>query len=351
MTDYLVVGSGLAGIAFCRILQKNRKSFFLYDDGVQRSSAVAAGVYNPVVLKRLTAVWKAKEQLDIALPFYEALEKELGVTFHYKLPVYRKFASVEEQNRWFEAADKSTLQPFLSPVLIRNDNPYLHAPLGFGEVWHTGRIDVTALQNGFRKQLRQKKSLIEEHFNYEALNISPETVTYKDRKAKHIVFCEGSGMCHNPFFNYLPLRGTKGELLTVKAPQLKLKAIVKSTVFIIPVGNNTYKVGATYHWKDKTPGITPEARAELITKLKTLLPCSFEVIHQEAGIRPTVIDRRPLAGTHPVFRNLHVLNGLGSRGVMAAPFAALQLYHHIENYAPLYKEMDIKRFEKKYFSP
>jgi len=80
--------------------------------------------------------------------------------------------------------------------------------------------------------------------------------------------------------------------------------------------------------------------------LKALVHCDFEVIDHLAGVRPTVKDRRPMVGTHPKFANLHVLNGLGTRGVMLAPAMAKSLFENIENQIPLEKEIDIKRFKK-----
>ncbi|MCB0443819.1 MAG: FAD-dependent oxidoreductase, partial [Flavobacterium sp.] len=55
---------------------------------------------------------------------------------------------------------------------------------------------------------------------------------------------------------------------------------------------------------------------------------------------------RPMLGTHPNYPNLHVLNGLGTRGVMLAPDMAKMLFEHIEFQQPLEKEIDIKRFKK-----
>ena len=112
--DYIIVGCGLAGIAFSEVLKSNSKSFIVYDDASQQSSMVAAGLYNPVILKRFTEVWKAKIQLDIALPSYAKIEKELGVELDYQHPIYRRFCSIEEQNLWFSASDKPSLEPFLS---------------------------------------------------------------------------------------------------------------------------------------------------------------------------------------------------------------------------------------------
>ena len=50
--DYIVVGLGLAGLAFIEELIEANKSFLVFEDNSQTSSLVAGGVYNPVILKR-----------------------------------------------------------------------------------------------------------------------------------------------------------------------------------------------------------------------------------------------------------------------------------------------------------
>ena len=109
--EYIIVGCGLASIAFCEKLREHNQSFMVFDDGSQQSSRVAAGLYNPVILKRFTEVWKAKEQLEIALPVYKKIEEELNIIIDYKLRILRRFASIEEQNKWFTASDKPSLEP------------------------------------------------------------------------------------------------------------------------------------------------------------------------------------------------------------------------------------------------
>ena len=61
--DYIIVGLGLAGLAFVEELITANKSFIVFEDTSQTSSLVAGGVYNPVILKRFSPVWNAKEQL------------------------------------------------------------------------------------------------------------------------------------------------------------------------------------------------------------------------------------------------------------------------------------------------
>ena len=340
--DYIIVGSGLAGILYCEVLKQHGKSFVVIDDNSQQSSTVAGGLYNPVILKRFTEVWKAKEQLDLALPMYKKLEQNLGVKLDYKLPIYRLFASVEEQNNWFAACDKPNLTEFLSTKIVPNVNPAIKGELGFGKVLQTGRIHATALVTKYKAQLSENGFLLKDTFNYDAIEIT-DKISYNDYEAKHIVFAEGFGITLNPIFKYLPLNPVKGELLTIHAPDLKIDYVLKSSVFLIPQGDHLYTVGATYDWKDKTNTTTEEAKEELLVKLKAFLKCDFTVVKQVAGIRPTVLDRRPLVGRHPEHQNVYVLNGLGTRGVMIAPYVSHQLYNFIENNQPLDQEINISR--------
>ncbi len=342
--DYIIVGCGLAGIAFCEQLRQNNKSFVVFDNSSQHSSTVAAGLYNPVILKRFTEVWRAQEQLDIALPYYKSLESLLSKKLDYKSSIYRRFSSIEEQNEWFSAADKPALEPYLSTKIVKNTNVSIDAPFGFGEVLHTGRIDTNVLIDSYRLFLEDNNRLYKELFKYEDLIIDRQEIKYNTISASHIVFSEGFGILKNPYFKNLPLSGTKGEILTIKAPDLKLDYILKSSAFLVPLGDDLYSVGATYNWDDKTNSTTIEAKEELVNKLKKFMTCSFEVVNQVAGIRPTVKDRRPLVGSHNNYNNVFVLNGLGTRGVMIAPYVAQQLFNHIEKDEPLELEINISRF-------
>ena len=344
--DYIVVGCGLAGVSFCEQLRTHEKSFVVFDNASQKSSTVAGGLYNPVVLKRFTPVWKTDEQLPLSLTMYQKLEKDLGVKLDYKLPVYRKFASLEEQNDWFMASDKPLLSEYLSPKIIKNNNSYIDAPFGFGEVLHTGKIDVKIMMDTYKLFLLERNQFFEEGFEYDVLQVSNKSICYKNIIAKHIIFAEGFGVKKNPFFNELPLVPAKGELLVIKAPELKIHYVLKGNVFLIPLENDLYTVGATYNWSDTTHKITAKAKDELLGKLRGIISCPFEVIGQVAGIRPTVKDRRPLVGSHEAYKNMFVLNGLGTRGVMIGPYVAKQLYDFIELNKPLDEEIDIQRFVK-----
>ena len=342
--DFIIVGCGLAGISFCEQLRAHNKSFVVFDNKSQQSSTVAGGLYNPVVLKRFTPVWNSGQQLQMALQLYHHLETEFNVRLDYKIPVYRKFASLEEQNDWFGASDKPLLSKLLSTNLVKNTNACINAPFGFGEVLQTGRVDVKHLIKTYKAYLLKNHLLYEDEFNYAKLKVNPNTIGYKDINANYIVFAEGFGVHKNPYFKHLPLVPTKGELITIHAPDLKIDFVLKGPVFLIPLGDDLYTVGATYNWDDTSNAVTEKGKEELLAKLKTLVLCSFKVVDQVAGIRPTVKDRRPLVGQHDQYKHMFVLNGLGTRGVMIGPYVADRLFKLIANATPLEKEIDIARF-------
>ncbi|MCM4156274.1 FAD-binding oxidoreductase [Gramella sp. AN32] len=349
MVDYIIVGLGLSGIAIAEELEVRGKSFLVFDNASQSSSTVAGGIFNPVILKRFTLAWKAGEQMEYALPFYEKLEQKLGRELIQKRNIYRKFHSAEEQNDWSVATDKPGLKQFLNPKIIFYKNENIKAEYGYGEVIDTGKIDTKLLLKAYSDYLKVSEKLKTEKFQYSEIEFQEGSFQYKNIKAKSIIFCEGFGMKKNPFFKYLPLQGNKGEYLLVRCPELKLDRIVKSSVFIMPEGNDIYKIGATYDNYDQSKGPTESAQVKLISEFKKFTECDFEVIGQVAGIRPTVPDRKPMIGSHPEYRNLYCCNGFGSRGVIIAPNMARELVRHIEEGKGLDAEIDLKRFAEKYY--
>lgn len=345
--DYLIIGSGLAGISLAQTCLQNQKKILVLNDNSQNSTTIAGGLYNPVVLKRFTKIWEAEAQLEISIPFYKKLETLLQEEFLYEIPLLRKLNSIEEQNNWFTASDKPTLSTYLNPNLETLQNEYVSNNYKFGKVNQTGFLDTKKLKESYTKYLISKNSYLEETFDYSKLVIKENHIEYNTIKAKQIVFAEGFGIQNNPYFNNLPLDGTKGELFIIKAENLNLKEIINSSIWILPIGNDLYKVGATYNWADKTTNQTEEGKNELLTNLKNLISCEFEIIEHLAGIRPTVKDRRPLLGRHQEHKNLYILNGMGTRGVLFAPYLSDKLFQFIENNVELDNEISINRIYKK----
>lgn len=344
--DYLIVGQGLSGSILAFELLTKGKSVVVVDEGLSSSaSKVAAGLYNPIVFKRLTKSWMVDELLEAALKFYTKLEEKLEIKVHHQRQIVKLFASDEEKNFWFKKAATIELQNYLesSPA---TDIPetIIHAKFGAATVKQAGNILPQLLIAEIRQFLVKNDSFIESKFDFESIHFNSETVRWKEVVAKKIIFCEGYSAIHNPYFNWLPFVLTKGETLTIRIDNFPLSKVVNKGVFILPLGNNIYKVGATYDWNDLSEAPTERGKQEILEKLNQVLRIPFEILDHQAGIRPTVKDRRPILGIHPQHPQLAIFNGMGTKAALIAPYFANQMLNFLEGKCELNEEVTIARY-------
>jgi glycine/D-amino acid oxidase-like deaminating enzyme len=172
---------------------------------------------------------------------------------------------------------------------------------------------------------------------------------YDGMQASRIIFCEGPWLSRNHYFNWLPMRPVKGELIEIELQQ-SLDFIVNRGVFVLPVGGRTCKVGATFDNYNLDWSVTEEAKEKLLTRVKNLLKIPFKVTGQTAGIRPASEDRRPFIGIHPEFEPLAIFNGLGTKGVSLAPYLIHRFFEYLEKGEPLVPEVSISRYFSLYYS-
>ena len=349
MLDTIIVGFGIAGLNYADQLRKQNKDFCVIAPEDKSASHVAAGIINPTVLKRYNPVWNSEEFLEYALQSYNEIQKLLSDQVLYSKPIYRILNSILEQNQWSVAASKPLLEKYLTADLISSEAlTNIQSPFGYGEVHCSARVATEKLIEIYREEII-KEFIIIDKIDYQELNIEENSVLYKNIKAKKIIFCEGFHSVNNPLFNYLPLIGSKGEILFIESNELNEEVIIKGPIFIVPLGKNYFWVGATFNRTDKTSNISEEGRNWLIKKLQQNLLADYKIIDHKAQVRATVTDRRPLLGRHPKHQNAYILNGLGTRGVMMSPLLSQWLYEYIEGNFKLPPEVDIKRFENHYF--
>ena len=72
----LIIGAGLAGTCLAHQLLAKGISVKMLDQGRNNSSAIAAGMVNPMVFRRMNKSWRLDEFLPEAQQFYLAIEKK-----------------------------------------------------------------------------------------------------------------------------------------------------------------------------------------------------------------------------------------------------------------------------------
>ncbi|WP_333662688.1 FAD-binding oxidoreductase [Chishuiella changwenlii] len=348
--DYIIVGQGVAGSCMAMKLIKEKKSFIVIDHHFHNASSIAGGIFNPVVLKRFSIVWNASKQIERLKEVFTDFENLLHKKYIYNFPVYRIFNDEQEKKTWLKKANSHPdLIDYLSIDTEQLNNfSSIDSPIGSGEVLHTGRIDLMNLIKDFKDYLQINDLFIKEEFDFNLLKLEDNKASYKNIEADRIIFAEGFNILNNPYFKNLPIIGVKGEVLKVKTNAILPDAVVKGKEFLMPLENNEFFVGATYDRDHVNYDNTIEAKEYLITGVKQFLKSDIEVVEQHASIRPTVVDRRPIIGEHPEFKQLVCLNGMGTRGTMLAPVMVDDLYNFLELNEPIDKEADITRFYNRF---
>lgn len=338
--DFVIVGWGLAGAALAWELYFQHHLFRVKDSLENHSTRVAAGLVNPIVFKRLTKSWSADVLMPKADEFYTRIEKELGLNLLSRKSIYRVFASTEEANNWSSKEGDDRFSSYLKSPLRSTlpDTKQVNYSNGIGEVKTIGNLDTV-------KFLEASKDF------FSAKGIQFETgffVPTDLNDAAIYLFAEGYGLRKNPLFGYLPLNLTHGETLLIETKALDFEGTLNKNMFVMQVAPFIYKVGATYNWELTEPVTTETAKNELIERLESFTTFEYKILEHKAGIRPTVIDRKPLLGVHPAQKNAFVFNGLGTKGVMIAPYYASHLLAYVLKDEPLEREVDIQRFEHYY---
>ena len=103
-------------------------------------------------------------------------------------------------------------------------------------------------------------------------------------------------------------------------------------------------IGSSYAWDFDDPEPTIAFRNKTESLLKEWLKLPFTIIDHLAGIRPATLERRPFAGLHPLYPNVGILNGMGTKGCSLAPFFAKQFADHLCFGQTISPEASINRF-------
>lgn len=328
---WTVIGAGLAGTLTClELVRRRQRVQWIHEPDRPAASTVAAGMYNPITGRRFAKTW----QVDILQPFmeryYKSLEQETGTRFLFPQPVMKLFTAPGERDRWEARNEDPDFKK-----LARNLSGILH-PAGVRDVGlggfivpRAGSLRVTTLLKALRRKLAAEVDMIEE-------TVSPERSL-----AGNVIHCTGWRSTEHPLLHGLPFRHAHGDLLTIEAPGLEDTYILNAGVYILPLGGDRFKVGSTYDWDRLNPAPTEHGRKELEDRLDELLHIPYRVLDHSAGIRPATKRRTPILGRLPHRTDQIIFNGLGSKGVLLAPYYAQHLVEHLLDDRPLDREVDI----------
>lgn len=321
-----IVGGGLAGTLLAWELLKLKVDVTIEDivDN-ESSSRVAAGMITPITGKRLKPTWRGQELTQIARETYEEIELAFGVKLWKDWTLRRVFRE-EIMLEWFHErlAHGEYGHVSLKEIAVGTFDG-VEFPYGGFEHGDVATVDLPVLTDAIAKHVATIPTLSQ--------TVPDVTVN-----------CTGYQALTNPLWSWLPIEPSKGEILDVEIAGPSLQYILTNGTWILPLGGDRYRVGATHDWDDHTPTPTENGRTKLLAQARELLGEAVIVIGHRAAVRPSTKFKRPLVGLHPVDPFQAVFNGLGTKGALQGPWAAKQLAQHLVHGEPLDPEIDIKRW-------
>ena len=345
--DYLIIGQGISGTWLSYYLEKEGSSFIVIDNDNKNSPArISAGIINPVTGRRHAEVWMADKILPFASTAYSALGKELNITAISSKNIIDFFPSPQMRVGFMQRVETKGQYVYSYPEQYHFLNHFNYS-FGCGEIKPVYTAHLETLLPAWRQKLLNKEQLLQEVFEIDQLRVLPDSIQYKNITANKIIFCDGNSSAANPYFEALPFAPNKGELMIVEIPDLPASYIYKKGMMLVPLTTpGLWWIGSNYAWQFDTPDITTEFREKTEALLKEWLKLPFTIKAHLAGVRPATLERRPFVGLHPLYKNIGLLNGMGTKGCSLAPFFAKQLVEHLCYGKPINPEADINRFQK-----
>jgi glycine oxidase len=341
--DHIIVGQGLAGTALAWCLRRRGLRVLVVDrDRRDGASHLAAGLVTPVTGKRLAKSWRWGELFPAARDFYRSVERDTGTALFHERPALRLFASEGERVEYLRRRE-------MLGELVRDATSIpdcFDAPFGGFEMPHAARLDVPTYLESSREQFRDAGCFLAadpDPTRDVEVRAAGVRLPRFGVEARGLVFCRGF-TTGDPWFGGVRFNAARGEILTVRIPDLNEERVVHRGIWLAPAGDDTFRCGATYDWDDLNNTPTAAGRAEIESRLRAFLRVPFEVLDHSAAVRPVIDAGYPVLGRHPEHTQLAFFNGLGSKGSLLAPFFAEQLTACLCSEREIEPALDVRRF-------
>jgi glycine oxidase len=310
------------------------------------SSRIAAGLITPITGQKLVQTWRFPQLWPLAQQFYGRVERETNQSFLRRTAMVRILENDREAaifDRRRSSGEYPGLPLSASPDLNKEWYQSRH---GAFEMCDGGQLNVPLF-------LDSSRQAFERQGGYRACDLDVPREIVLDTEgvliphlgvaARQIVFCQGSDVAGNYWFRDVAFKPAKGEILTLRIPQLREQRIIHHGVWLAPWVDGLYKCGSTYDWKQLDSLPTAHGRGQILDRLNDFLMLPVEVVAHQAAVRPIHRNQFPVMGRHPAFPQLAIFNGLGSKGSLQAPYFAQMLASYLGSSGTIEPAVDVQR--------
>jgi glycine oxidase len=337
-SKYAIVGGGLVGRLLTLALAKGGAQVDLFDkggpDGAHAAARIAAAMLAPlaesaitedsVVRMGLYSLPRWKELIaSLSSPVYFQQDGTLILWHQQDASDAERFAAHLEKNCRSNSElcaplklNNETLRE-LEPGVADRFNQGLYLP-------NEGQLDNRQLLDALAKEL--KINGVNCHWHTE---VDPEKLRTQSTY-KAVIDCRGTGAkeAWSSGDTSNNLRGVRGEVIRLHAPEVKLRRPTRLIhprypIYIAPKENDVYVVGATEIESDDLSEMSVRSAMELLSAVYTVHSGFAEsrILEMATQCRPTLKNNLPEIRTkrNKGLADLIMINGLYRHGFMISP--------------------------------
>lgn len=346
----LIVGGGLAGVTLAWRLSQRGLPFVLVDRGEPvTSSKIAAGLVTPITGMRLNLSWRYAQLEAEAAALYQAVEAQLGGRFFHRVDCLRLFRDAEQAALW----QRRSLQAELASYWQAEPDSaamqqHFHAPFGAVGIVGGAWLDTAAFLAASQRHFEAMGCWLQGEVQPSTISPSATRMHWQGREFAAVVWCLGWEAVKQESLAWLPFRLAQGSVLEIEADLGGESRVVTRGCWVAPGPQGRCRAGTTYDlaFAGRGPHEPDEAvLGHLHGRLRRmLLQRPYELRGVQTAVRPAMEGSGMAIGRWPQRPGHYIFNGLGSKGVLRAPWAAGHLLELMLEGRAVDPEVDLMRF-------
>ncbi len=350
--EYIIIGGGISGSSIAYQLHQHSDSILVIDKlpDIKHSASGAAGAFlSPLLGKPNQFKTLVNQALKYSTQFYKQnFPSDIDNCGTTRIPKNK----IDEEK--FQ-----TYIPYMDFDFTKDQKGYFFKDASV--------VNSSSICNNMKKNISTE-------LNYEVKQINyTNNLWYIDQKysATNLILATGSftNLINQFYINIRPVWGQRIVIqTTTTVPHNYHKECSVSRTIKKDSQTNILSIGATHHRFIQHQPITQEDTDFLLEKANDIIKLeNIQVIDTLAGARAASVDYFPLVGSiinsnttlkqfpylkHGTkvdskrftrYNNLYILNGVGGRGFVLAPYLANQLVQHIIQKSDLDKTITVDR--------
>ncbi|MDR9416086.1 MAG: FAD-dependent oxidoreductase [Gracilimonas sp.] len=356
--DFVVLGAGLAGLAVAKTFFDAGASICLVDikDVASGASGTPLGLINPATGRWGKMVWEAEKCLNSVAEDLQNIAAFSSRNFYKKTGILRPAQDKKMAKRMRQNVDDENWPAgwctWLDKSEVHQMNPNLHCVEGAMWMPEGLTVEVPTYLREKSKLLAENGTLLKTGLGYEITesgnNFTLSFIDDTEIHADSLVFTSGYETSESNYWKYLPLHPVKGQVATFESPETENFTYSLSALgYIASISKERFVAGSTYehHYDHLHPD--QDGLKYLKKRLGNVYPSLFEnaeLVSQWAGVRASTPNKKPVVGSHPEKKNVHILTGLGSKGLIYSVYLSQLLWKTVTRQEPLPHMLSVGRF-------